>query len=203
MVTKGFTKISNSVMLDYNLSIEALGLYVKIVYYNAIPNFKLNREFIKKLSGYGDTAFRRVWKELKDKGVINQIKTIESGRFGAEYILNTTILIDEPKEQDETAEEIKDTEDIKEIKNETNFNSKQANDLLKISDVRTIINYFRYVKSKGKEVKNLFAYTKKLIVDRIDVKQKNIKKVGWSNYDQRDYTKEDWINIENKLLGWA
>lgn len=197
MATKGFTKISNSIIFDKNLSIEATGLYIKIVHYNAIPNFKLNRDFIKKLSGYGDTAFRRVWKELKDKGVIHQISFKENGRFGAEYIVNTSTLLNETKDDAEHLDEVpEDNEEIISIKNETNFNSKQANDLLKIADVKTIIKYCKYVASKGAEVKNKFAYTRKLIVDKVQIVKDKV--TGWSNYDQRTY---DFSKLESAIYG--
>lgn len=197
MATKGFTKISNSIMIDYALSIEALGLYTKIVHYNAIPDFKLNREFIKRLSGYGDTAFRRVWKELKDKGVIQQISFKENGRFRVEYTVNTLTLLDEAKKEDEQLEEVpEDNEEIKEIKNKTGFNGKEANDLLKIADVKTIIKYCKYVASKGAEVKNRFAYTRKLIVDKVHIVKEKV--TGWNNYDQRNY---DFNKLESAIYG--
>ena len=87
MATKGFTKINNSIIFDLNLSLEALGLYAKLQYLSTIDNFSIHREHIKSISGYGETAFRRVWKELKDKGILIENKTSNKGRYEYMYTL--------------------------------------------------------------------------------------------------------------------
>lgn len=228
MATKGFTKIDNSIIFDSNLSLEAIGLYVKLKYLSSIPDFKIKRDHIKSISGYGETAFRRVWKELKDKEILIENKLRVSGRYEFIFTLkNSEVskkksknLIEEelkkPKDSDgntplegqlsidDVLEEIS-LDKIQLVTNETEFNEKQVKELLRVADVRTIINYFRYVKSKGEEIKNIFSYTKKLIVDKIDiVKHKATNKFSsFNNYQQREYTKEQFISMEWKLLGWG
>ncbi|MBU3126719.1 hypothetical protein [Clostridium tagluense] len=87
MATKGFTKINNSIIFDEDLSLEALGLYAKLQYLSTMDNFSIRREHIKSISGYGETAFRRVWKELKSKGVLIESKTSNKGRYEYMYTL--------------------------------------------------------------------------------------------------------------------
>lgn len=87
MATKGFTKIDNSIIFDSELSLEALGLYIKLQHLASIPNFSIKRDYIKSISGYGETAFRRVWKELKDKGVLTEVKTRSKGKYEYTYTL--------------------------------------------------------------------------------------------------------------------
>lgn len=205
MATKGYTKVSNSIIFDHNLSIEALGLYVKIAHYNNIPGFKLNKDFIKRLSGYGDTAFRRVWKELKEKGIIEQTLTNVGGRFGAEYSVKTKIeeyVAPVEKVQEVEQDQEEDTEEVKEIKEETSFTSVQAKELLNSTDVNSIIKYFRYVKAKGSEVIDRFAYTRKLILNKVDiVKSAATKKFSsFNNYEQRIY---DYNKLEDAFMGFC
>ena len=87
MTTKGFTKINNSIAFDLDLSLEALGLYVKLQYLSTIDNFSIKRDYVKSISGYGETAFRRVWKELKDKDVLIESKISNKGRYVYVYTL--------------------------------------------------------------------------------------------------------------------
>lgn len=106
MATKGFTKINNSIIFDADLSLEALGLYVKLQYFSTIDNFSIKRDYVKSISGYGETAFRRVWKELKDKGVLIESKTSNKGRYEYTYTLK-------PNQDDK---KVVDTVDKKKIK---------------------------------------------------------------------------------------
>jgi NACalpha-BTF3-like transcription factor len=89
MATRGFTKINNSIAFDSDLSLEALGLYVKLQHLSTIDNFSIKRDYVKSISGYGETAFRRVWKELKDKCVLVESKTSNKGRYEYVYTLKT------------------------------------------------------------------------------------------------------------------
>ncbi|MCT8975472.1 hypothetical protein N4T77_02560 [Clostridium sp. CX1] len=94
MATKGFTKINNSIIFDANLSLEAIGLYAKLQYLSTIKNFSIKRDYIKSISGYGETAFRRVWKELKDKCVLVESKTRNKGRYEYVYSVKTDLVED-------------------------------------------------------------------------------------------------------------
>lgn len=87
MSTKGFTKIDNSVLFDLDLTPAAYMLYSKVKYFATIQGFKINREHIKSVSGYGETSFRRAWKELKDKGLLIQTKERIKGKFEYTYEL--------------------------------------------------------------------------------------------------------------------
>ena len=69
-MTKGNTYLENTILFDKKLSLEGIGLYAILKHYSTIPNFQIQREHIKLISGYGETAFRRVWKELKEANLL-------------------------------------------------------------------------------------------------------------------------------------
>lgn len=188
MATKGFTKIDNCILLDEELSLEAKGLYAILKHLSGIPNFSIRRDYIKSVSGYGETAFRRVWKELKDKGLLLETKLREKGKYIYKYILKTNedktirkaprkeskpkhidsdgnVPIDGQVNIDDVlgadSEENKTNGNIEEIVKSTGFDNSQAKEILQIAnnDVKKVINGHRYAMSQ-KEVKNIFAYTK-------------------------------------------
>jgi hypothetical protein len=189
MTTKGFTKIDNLIIFDRDLSLEALGLYVKVQHLASIDNFKIQRNYIKSISGYGETAFRRVWKELKEKGILLETKTTNKGRYEYSYTLKAnhitakvTALVEEnikhvdsdgntpitgqvslddvlEVEKEEVPEELE--ENIKAILEATGLNKLQAEELLKESsnDLNKVIDCYKYATSQS-DVKNTFNYTK-------------------------------------------
>ena len=77
---KSFVMTDVDFLYDTSLSLEARSLYIIIKSLITIPNFKISREHIKKLSGRGETAFRRVWNELKEKGLLSYVKTKINGK---------------------------------------------------------------------------------------------------------------------------
>ncbi|MEG0667857.1 MAG: hypothetical protein RR460_04450 [Clostridium sp.] len=81
------TEVDNSILLNENLSLEAKGLYTIIKHFSTIPNFELRRSYLLKMSGYGEKSFRRVWKELKEFGLLLESKT----RQGSKWIYSFTI----------------------------------------------------------------------------------------------------------------
>lgn len=210
MATKGFTKISNSIIFDSNLSLEALGLYIKLQHLSTIENFSIRREHIKSISGYGETAFRRVWKELKDKGILVATKIRIKGKF--EYIFNLSSnqnktkaneSMDKQTDVDEIVHEsVKVTkENIVEVKEATGFTDSESIELLKLvkNDVHKIIEYYQYtLRQKG--VKNIFAYTKSCIVNKVCIPKENFsdyKELKFNNFTGRKY---DFDKLENALL---
>lgn len=196
-MVNGFTKIENSILLNSSISLDAKGLFMVIKYYTSIPNFKLNREHIKTVSGLGEHAFRRVWKELKECGLLLENKSHNNGRIVYNYSIVT--------EKVEAAKEVVEaSEEVKEIVENTGITEKESKQLLKVADVKTIIKYVRYVQAKGNKVKNLVAYAKELIINKVNIAADKVvqaSKGSFSNYQQRDYSGQ-WESIENKLLGW-
>lgn len=73
-MTNGKTFLENTIIFDKGLSLEAIGLYAIIKHYSTISDFQIRRDHIKSVSGYGETAFRRVWKELKDTNLLLEDK---------------------------------------------------------------------------------------------------------------------------------
>lgn len=90
-MTKGKTFVENSVIFDKGLSLEAIGLYAILKHYSTIPNFEIKREHIKSISGYGETAFRRVWKELKSADLLIETKYRVKGEFKFKFSLVNNI----------------------------------------------------------------------------------------------------------------
>lgn len=189
MATNGFTKIDNSIIFDSNISLEALGLYIKLSHFSNIKSFSIKRDYIKSISGYGETAFRRVWKELKDKGLLIETKINNKGRYEYSYTLRTnenheSVVSTEKKEakhvdsdgnkpidgqvslgdvlgakKEEEPEELE--KNIKAILEITGFNKLQAAELLKTAnnDANKVIGCYDYTVSQS-DVKNIFSYTK-------------------------------------------
>lgn len=221
MATNGFTKIDNSIIFDSSLSLEALGLYIKLSHFSNIDNFSIKRDYIKSISGYGETAFRRVWKELKDKGLLIETKENNKGRYKYSYILkankNTTKVNDQEENKkhldsdgnapidgqvyiDEVIEET-ENKDIELIEQKTNFNKQQIKELLKVANnnIEKIIESYNYTIEQDK-VKNVFSYTKWVIKNSKSFskyKRQDYRKDNFNNYQQRNY---DFAKLERALL---
>lgn len=96
-MSKGFTQIDNTI-LDMGLSMEALGLYIQIKRHITKKNWEIKREYCKSISGMGETAFRRVWKELQDNGLLLSECTRVGGKFQYNFSLKCS-LNDDKKEK--------------------------------------------------------------------------------------------------------
>ena len=225
MATKGFTKIDNLIIFDLGLSLEAIGLYAKLQHLSNIDNFSIKRAYIKSISGYGETAFRRVWKELKDKCILLETKTNNKGRYEYSYILKTNhntgkaitpteekkpkhndsdgntpingqIYIDDILGKQETIK----NENVEVVAETTWFNKCQSTELLKEAnnDVNKVTECHLYALSQS-GVKNIFSYTKWAIKNNKSLinKSQNYKKTNFADYPQRLY---DYNKLEQALV---
>lgn len=226
METKGFSQISNKLIFDLDLSGNAFLLYAKIQHHASKKKFSLNRQHIKSISGYGETAFRKAWKELKDKGILIQTRKRVQGKFIYEYDLNFKVEPKKQKKKEVKKEQQKPVdsdgdvpiegqmyiydvlEDIEEdtsqniliVSKETGFNEKESCKLLEVAnnDVDKVLECYKYVLSQ-KDVKNIFSYTKWSIRNN-----KTLNNVFASNkvdifndFEQRNY---DFKKLENLLI---
>ena len=89
---KNFSQISNTVLLDSNLSLKAKGLYGLIESLISIPDFKLYKSTLPKYTKEKETAVEAAWKELKEAGYLLQEKIQTPKGFIYEYDL-----LDEPE----------------------------------------------------------------------------------------------------------
>lgn len=89
---KNFSQISNTVLLDNNLSLKAKGLYGLIESLISIPDFKLYKSTLPKYTKEKETAVEAAWKELKEAGYLLQEKIQTPKGFIYEYDL-----LDEPE----------------------------------------------------------------------------------------------------------
>lgn len=229
MATRGFTKIDNSIVFDLDLSLEALGLYIKIKHLATIENFKIRRDHIKSISGYGETAFRRVWKELKDKGVLVETISRNKGKYEYTYTLEKEDIKTENSKKKEKVKTVVDSdgnipldgqvhitdliaqeqsaeitnEEVEEISKETGFKDTEAIEILKIANnnITKVKECFRYVISQ-ENVKNIFNYTKWAIKN--NVKYSSSDKVPGikkkSTFDNFTPRKYDFNKLERALL---
>ncbi|MCB2310615.1 hypothetical protein LGL55_05695 [Clostridium tagluense] len=227
MATKGFTKINNSIIFDLNLSCEAIGLYTKLQYLSTIDNFSIKRDYVKSISGYGETAFRRVWKELKSKGVLIESKTSNKGRFEYRYTLKNNERATKaaaPVEQkkskhvdsngdapldgqvhiddvlDAEQQDVPVNEDIKIVAEITGLKDAEATELLKVAnnDVTKVIEGHKYTTAQD-NVKDIFNYTKWAIKNSKVLKctKEYATKGTFNDYPQRIY---DFEKLEKALL---
>lgn len=84
-----FAPVSNSALKDPRLSLKAKGLYALIQSYITMPNFLLNKGWLRDRCREGEKAFDSAWKELKDCGFLKQYR-IPNGKndtFRYEYEL--------------------------------------------------------------------------------------------------------------------
>lgn len=228
MATKGFTKINNSIIFDLELSLEAVGLYAKLQYLSTMDNFSIRREHIKSISGYGETAFRRVWKELKEKGVLIETKTSNKGRYEYVYTLKTNegatkiaapVKKKKPKHIDsdgdapldgqvhiddvlgaEQQEVVSINEDVVAVVQATGFTGPETTELLKVAsnDVVKIIECHKYSVAQ-ENVKDIFSYTKWAIKNNKVLKCKKEYAVKGS-FNDYPQRKYDFDKLERALL---
>ncbi|QXE20466.1 hypothetical protein [Clostridium sp. 001] len=214
-MTKGFTKVDNNILLNSSLSLEAKGLYSILKHLSTIPNFIIRRDYVKGISGYGETAFRRVWKELKEKGLLLEAKLREKGRYIYKYVLNTNEEIKKPKVPEEkqppvgnaagkrldTKQEMSVTDlDIKIISKSTGFTDEQSKEILEAANNNTskVMESYQYAKEQN-DVRNIFKYTKwavKNLANHVNIFS-NKKKPSFNNFKQRTY---DFKKLESALL---
>ena len=215
-----YTKIDNSVLLNENLSLEAKGLYSIIKYYSTIPGFSLNREHIKSISGYGETAFRRVWNELKEAGLLEHTKTRKNGRIHHVYTLVVSTV--EKVTKKKTKENVKDhvpldsdgnepiegqvyidevlERNIELLKDETGLNKEEClkvlnesdNNIIKVLEKWSIVKKLNYKKP-------FYALIKAIKENWIDTKKEQKKRESkFFNFEEREY---DYDYLEKVLLG--
>ena len=88
-----FTAASNTVLFDERLDMDTKTLHNMINYFISIPDFVLYKGHLQRVTGLGQRAFNRMWKQLKENGYLVQHKLKgEKGMFYYEYEL-----FDEPQ----------------------------------------------------------------------------------------------------------
>lgn len=224
MASKGFTKVDNCILLDSNISLETKGLYAILKHLSAIPGFSIRRDHVKSISGYGETAFRRVWGELKERGLLIETKARVKGRYVYTYFIKTNEETKNPKDPKDQEEKkhidsdgnvplngqvniddvIKEApvtnEDVKLVCESTGFTDEESKGILTEAknNVSKVLESYRYVKTQS-NVKNAFSYTKwavKNLVKQVSVFN-NKKESLFNNFEQRSY---DFDKLENALL---
>ncbi|MBU3171322.1 hypothetical protein [Clostridium estertheticum] len=228
MATKGFTKINNSIIFDLNLSCEAIGLYAKLQYLSTMDNFSIRREHIKSISGYGETAFRRVWKELKNKGVLIENKTSNKGRYEYIYTLKNNegatkevapVKKKKLKQLDsdgeapldgqihiddvlgaEQQEVITINEDVRAVVKVTGLKDVEVAELLKVAsnDATKVVECHKYSLAQ-ENVKDVFSYTKWAIKNNKVLKCKK-KYAAKGTFNDYPQRIYDFDKLEKALL---
>ncbi len=73
--TDNFTPVSVAALMDARLSLAAKGLYAlirqRMLLSSRVQGIALNREGLRRSSGLGECAFRRIWRELRDAGYLS------------------------------------------------------------------------------------------------------------------------------------
>jgi hypothetical protein len=73
--TEHYTPVSTAVLMDAGLSLSAKGLYAmiqqRLLLSERIGGVTLNREGLRRSSGLGECAFRKIWKELRTAGYLH------------------------------------------------------------------------------------------------------------------------------------
>lgn len=100
MATKGFTKISNSVLFDLNLSANAFMIYSTLVNLSTRKNFIIKRDYVKHLVAMGEKSFAKAWKQLKDLGLLLMKRTREGKKWNYEFSLSEKTSIENKNKKD-------------------------------------------------------------------------------------------------------
>jgi hypothetical protein len=81
---ENFTPVSTAALMDPRLSLSAKALYAlirqRILLCDRVTGIELNRESLRRSSGMGECAFRRVWRELRDTGYLTLSHTYDPAR---------------------------------------------------------------------------------------------------------------------------
>lgn len=100
---KGFTRVSNALVVKSKLSASAIGIMTKLLSYK---DFAIHKETEMRNSKIGKTPFDKAWKELVDAGFI-ECEPDNKGRFGWKYtIINDPSLTDEERDQIRSEEQM-------------------------------------------------------------------------------------------------
>lgn len=223
-MTNGKTFLENTIIFDKSLSLEAIGLYAILKHYSTISNFQIQRDHIKSVSGYGETAFRRVWKELKDSSILVENKTRIKGKFEYKFTLSTSDKTTKesnkpkkssPKKKDEKSENVEVLEgqySIDDMLIGSTETPSQASEGKEVTLEDSIIEAtgctpevaqasVEYAKGKG--VKNIKAYAIASIKGGFTGSPASIKTeinpLKFNNFEPREY---DYDDLEKKLIGW-
>ena len=187
MATKGFTKISNSVLFDLNLSANAFMIYSTLVNLSTRKNFIIKRDYVKHLVAMGEKSFAKAWKQLKDLGLLLMKRTREGKKWNYEFSLSEKTSIENKNKKDgkkkndapidsngekpldSATPELQankvtpvDLKEIELISNETGLEKEKAEQLLKIAEPQKILEVYEYAKSRAK---NLYSFMFKAIKD--------------------------------------
>lgn len=209
-MTNGKTFLENTIIFDKGLSLEAIGLYAIIKYYSTISNFQIKREHIKSVSGYGETAFRRVWKELKENNILKEHKKRVNGKFDYEFTLLTSGKSEDKKskvdsngqkpldgqiEVEEALEQV-EKEEINKIIKATGVTEEEAREELRVvkskEGIKDVVQYTIGTINNKKRIEKELEKT-------VENKKQEINPKSFNNFPARDY---DYAELEIKLLGW-
>jgi hypothetical protein len=93
---KGFTQVSNALVVKSKLSASAIGIMTKLLSYH---DFAIHKETEQRNSKLGEKTFNKAWKELVDAGFIKS-ESINNGKWSWRYtIINDPSLTDEERDQ--------------------------------------------------------------------------------------------------------
>ena len=108
---ENFTPVSTAALMDPRLSLSAKALYAlirqRMLLCDRVNGIELNRESIRRTSGMGECAFRRVWRELRDTGYLSLTHTYDPARkkMRYRYILAEQVAKQPEKEDNATQDE--------------------------------------------------------------------------------------------------
>ncbi|EOU1613949.1 hypothetical protein VB566_06205 [Clostridium perfringens] len=217
---KGFTKIDNSIITSEILSNNAKLIYMQIKYYSTIPNFKLCKITLKRVSNLGEKLFLKAIKELKTLGIIEQrndrkgkqnffyYALVEQNEVKEEAPKKVTKKVAKkevaPKVENVIDGQIEIDEAMESVKNDDieNIANKCVEEGLNVSkvEIEKALNI-----TNEKSPKNPIAYTLGVLRNMINNRKSNVnqgfkKSLSHMNFSQREY---NWESLENELLGYG
>ena len=127
---KGFTKVSNALVVKSKLSVSAIGIMTKLLSYQ---DFAIHKETEQRSSKLGEKSFNKAWQELVDAGFIKS-EPINNGKWAWRYTI-----INDPSLTDEARDEIK-SEAVNQRRNTTPVKSGTQNQTRKTTADKRVGN---------------------------------------------------------------
>lgn len=205
-ISKDFIKFRQHIRsLNLNVNeqylLELLFEYHNISYGYAFPKFQ------HLMEAFNTTSKNRISstiKKLEKKGLIKVERTFLNNRYYIVEIENFINGIKTTKEdkQEEPMEEI--TEDEQQLMELSKMTHKQARSLLQMAKNKTskVLEYVKYTLKRG--ISNVYAYVRKLIKVNANISTNKTKQIPFlATCKGRNYTEQDYKEMEWKLLGWS
>lgn len=174
---KGFTKVSNALVVKSKLSVSAIGIMTKLLSYQ---DFAIHKETEQRSSKLGEKSFNKAWQELVDAGFIKS-EPINNGKWAWRYTI-----INDPSLTDEARDEIK-SEAVNQRRNTSPVKSGARNQTRKTTADKRVGNTYTTNTNKSNK-------------DRSNIDKSNIDKSNQASVEESSIISGLTVNLGNEII---